>query len=347
MLLTRNYTADVFANVRVIRKPLWLIKILNYEYWPLWVFYAPLIPYIIWLIIKYRNLKFYEAANPSIEAGGLRGESKKGILDKIDSAYKAKTILINKAEEPESIFQKVEAAQLAYPLIAKPDAGEQGKGVEKINNAEALLNYLRKTEIDFLIQEFVHYPIELGVFYVRYPGEPKGKVTSVTAKKFLSVTGNGYSTTEELILENDRARFQLLRLREKLKERINYVPVNGEEILLEGIGNHCLGTKFINASNLINQNLDDVFDKIATPIEGFYFGRFDLRVSSIEDLYNGENIRIVELNGVGAIPAHIFDSSYKLFDAYRDVINHWKMAANIAERNRVSERNTEIGLSLA
>jgi phosphomannomutase len=58
----------------------------------------------------------------------------------------------------------------------------------------------------------------------------------------------------------------------------------GENRLLEPIGNHCRGTKFVNANHLINNQLDEVFSKISEGFEGFYYGRFDMKVESIDDL---------------------------------------------------------------
>jgi hypothetical protein len=41
----------------------------------------------------------------------------------------------------------------------------------KINNTDDLDLYLSQIKEDFLIQEFVDYPLEFGVFYYRFPDE--------------------------------------------------------------------------------------------------------------------------------------------------------------------------------
>ena len=84
---------------------------------------------------------------------------------------------------------------------------------------------------------------------------------------------------------------------------------------------------------LINEKLNEVFDKICIPINGFYYGRFDLKVKGIEDLYRGENIRIMELNGASSEPGHIYDPSLTLFKAYKDLLSHWKRLADISKGN--------------
>jgi hypothetical protein len=62
----------------------------------------------------------------------------------------------------------------------------------------------------------------------------------------------------------------------------------GTTQLLEPIGNHCRGTIFRDKGDLISDPLCEVFDTISKSIEGFYYGRFDLRVRSMEDLIKGE-----------------------------------------------------------
>ena len=119
---------------------------------------------------------------------------------------------------------------------------------------------------------------------------------------------------------------------------------------LEPIGNHCRGTTFLNGNNLINRELEHVFDQIAGSIEGFYYGRFDVKVSSLDDLYAGKNIKILELNGVSSEPAHIYDPDNTLIKAYRDVLKHMRIIEEIACENhqlghkRASLKDFMIGL---
>ena len=98
-------------------------------------------------------------------------------------------------------------------------------------------------------------------------------------------------------------------------------------------GNHCRGTTFYNANKLINGQLNEVINKIALQIEGYFYGRFDLKVPNLQDLYAGKNIKILELNGVSSEVAHIYDPDYKLIPAYRDIARHMKYIAKIARKN--------------
>ena len=90
---------------------------------------------------------------------------------------------------------------------------------------------------------------------------------------------------------------------------------------------------FLNGNHLINDQLLDVFDRIAKPIKGFHFGRFDLRVTSLEDLYQGKNIRVLELNGAASEPAHIYDPQMSLLKAYHHLFGHWQRLYEISIEN--------------
>ena len=43
--------------------------------------------------------------------------------------------------------------------------------------------------------------------------------------------------------------------------------------------------------------------------------------------------QILEINGVGAEPAHIYDPSYPLFKVWKAVLNQWKIMFNIGVYN--------------
>jgi hypothetical protein len=314
--------------------PLFLVKIFNYEYWTWWLFYLPMTPYWIFQAIRAKSLAYFTAVNPGIEAGGFYGEHKTEILKHISPDYLAKTIVIAKELPLENVLKLLKVSQLAYPIIAKPNVGERGNAVMKIHSESELVQYHASLSEDYLIQEFVTYPIEFGVLFSRLPSEKTGKVSSLTLKEFLTVTGDGKSSIEELILQSNRARFQLETLQKRLGDGMKEVLPIGEKRLLEPIGNHCRGTKFVNANHLINSQLDDVFTKVAQTFDGFFYGRFDMKVASIEDLYEGKNIKIMELNGVSSDPGHIYDPRYYLWQAYRDLMWHWKRAADISIQNQ-------------
>jgi hypothetical protein len=311
----------------MFRQPLWYIKLTNYEYWSWKWFYYPVMPWIFYQAWRARSAGFFTTVNPSIENGGFYNYDKKAVLDLIPDIYKPKTLEIAKNEDIVAFLQR---HHLDFPLIAKPNMGERGRGVSKINNLEEFTDYhSQNVDNEYIVQEFAAEKLEFGVFYSRVPSEQKGMVSSVTMKEFLTIEGDGKSTLGELILNKNRARFVEKNLREKFPNEWNSVIPKNEKIELEPIGNHCRGTRFINANYLINKDLEDVFDVIARTIPGFYYGRFDLRAASIDDLYAGK-IKVVELNGVNSEPTHIYDATFGLFNAYKTIAWHWKRVADIS-----------------
>jgi hypothetical protein len=205
--------------------------------------------------------------------------------------------------------------------------------VEKIDNFSALQQYRLRFREQIIIQEYISHPVELGILYYRYPKEDRGRISSVVMKKFLTITGDGKATFEDLVAGQSRALPRMKYLNQKYQASWKEVVPRGKSILLEPIGNHSRGTTFIGANGLINSQLTSVIDKIARGIDGFYYGRFDVKVTSIEDLYHANNLKILELNGVSSEPAHIYDPSYSLFRAYRDVIRHMNIIYRIAKIN--------------
>ena len=247
--------------------------------------------------------------------GGMFGESKFDVLELIPPSFKPKASLIRIPSPLTEIKAAMQRTGISYPVIFKPDLGERGWMVRKINNDTEALLYLSEIKIDFLIQEFVDLPMEFGVFYVRYPSESHGRVTSIVEKEMLSVTGDGVQTLQELIKEDDRALLQWTTLQIRFASRLSEVLPLNERLELNSIGNHCLGTKFINGNSLINAKLSSSFDRISQQVPGFFFGRYDLRAASYRDLEDGK-VMIVELNGCGAEPAHIYHPGFSLWEAF-------------------------------
>ena len=203
--------------------PLFIVKWLSYEYWPFWLFFTPLVPWWIYLAIKARSFTYFTAANPGIEHGGVFGESKIDILKKIDPKYLPKTLFFKKLTPCENVTQELKNIELEFPIIVKPNVGERGNEVEKVENTAALDRYIKRSKEDFIIQEFVSYDIELGVLYYRFPDSDETGITSIVVKEFLTVTGDGKSTIRELMEYDDRARLQLESMTKRLGAAMNEV----------------------------------------------------------------------------------------------------------------------------
>ena len=100
------------------------------------------------------------------------------------------------------------------------------------------------------------------------------------------------------------------------------------------IGTHSRGAVFLDGGWMKTPALEQKIDEICRGFDGFYFGRFDIRTPSLDDLRRGENFKIIELNGVTSESTNIYDPRYSLFDAYRILFAQWRIAFEIGQRNR-------------
>lgn len=262
----------------------------------------------------------------------MMGESKYDVLRMVPNAVKPATILIKLPASREHVLQTLRENNLQLPVVCKPDLGERGWMVRIIKTSSEIDIYLKEIKTDFIMQEFVNLPLEFGVFYVRFPSQQTGFVNSVTGKEFLTVTGDGSKTLQQLIEAKDRARLQWPVLRNVYAHRLTEIIPAGQSIELVSIGNHCLGTSFINCNHLINEALTQSFDAISQQIDGFYFGRFDLRCATLDDLQAGR-VKILELNGCGAEPAHIYHPGASLWQGIGTLITHWKNLYRVSKEN--------------
>ena len=307
-----------------------MIRLRSWEYWPLYVVYFPIFFYWVWQAILSKSLFFFSASNPTIESGGMLGESKSKILELVPEEVKPTTMFFLKDQDLKTVIAALDKNGLSYPLIAKPDMGERGWKVEKINDQADLDKYIYQSNVDFIIQEYIDLPIELGVFYYRMPDQEQGEVSSIVVKDMLKVMGDGRSSLRDLMMLYDRAKLQIASLE---KERdLSVIPIAGEEVELVAIGNHCKGTTFLNGNHLITEQLRQQFDHLSKRVDGFFYGRYDLRCVSYEALNRGE-MKIMELNGAGAEPAHIYHPGFPLLEAYRVLFKHWNVLAQISRAN--------------
>lgn len=264
-------------------------------------------------------------------------ESKKAIYDLIPQQYYPKTELIKEATSLDEILKTIEIAGIKYPLIAKPDIGLRGSAVKKIDSISDLKSYSQKANFDFLIQDLIPYEHEVGIFYVRYPadasGEKQGRITGIVAKEFLIITGDGVSTTEELIKKNHRYELQLKVLKQEYGKKLLVILPKGEKLNLVPYGNHARGAKFIDGSHWINPKLTAVINEMCQQIPGFYFGRLDVMYNSWEELLSGKNFSVVELNGAASEPTHIYDPRHSLLFAWRELARHITYMYEISVEN--------------
>tara|TARA_R110000868_G_scaffold81946_2_gene231700 strand:+ start:11332 stop:12324 length:993 start_codon:yes stop_codon:yes gene_type:complete len=297
------------------------------------IVYFPIFFYWIYLSIKARSIGFFNASNPRIINGGFALESKKEIYDLIPKQYYPETLYFKPNQKLETIINAIEKANIQFPFIIKPDMGLQGLRVEKIHSWNELSTYLQKTDYDFLVQECITHPLEIGLFYYRMPNENKGKITGIVYKDFLILKGNGTNTIEELIEQNPRFALQLDTLKSKYGKVLDTILPQDEELNLVPFGNHVRGSKFTDVSHWINEKLTETFNDVCFQIPDFYFGRLDIMFQSREDLEEGKNFSIIELNGAGSEPTHIYDPKHSIFFAWKEIIKHYDILYKISSFN--------------
>jgi membrane protein DedA with SNARE-associated domain len=312
----------------------WLRRRTRWEFWPPWLSYIPVVPYVLFLGIKYRSLTLFTAANPGIPSGGFVGESKSAILANLHRV--PDFILLSKDLLSATRFQAVKdflaGRGLSYPVVLKPDVGERGTGVAIVRTDQDLASYFATATGDTIVQQYVA-GMEFGIFYYRYPGEPEGHILSITEKRFPAVIGDGTSTIEELVLRDERAVCLADLYLGRLRRSANDVPAAGEPVPLAELGSHCRGAIFLNGAKFETAALRSAVDATARRFPGFHFGRFDVRSESIEELQNGR-FEVLELNGVSAEATHIYDPSVSLLEAYWVLFDQWRIAFEIGARNR-------------
>ncbi len=314
-----------------------------FEFWPQRYFYAPMVLWWLWLSLKHGGFTVPTAANPSFPFGGWIGESKRSVLGcagKYARSYIAPFVAFTRgpdvgATTRAAMLQATEAA-LTFPLVAKPDKGCRGAGVRRVRNENELARYIAEfpEAEDIVLQALVDHEAEAGIFYVRKPGEARGRIFSLTLKYFPYVYGDGRSTLGELIARDGRAGALRHIYLPRHAGRLNTVPAPGEPCRIAFAGSHSRGTIFRDGNRYITEAMRRTFDCIAKDIDGFHFGRFDVRFSSIGALQHGEDFTILEINGAGAEATHIWDRKTTLKEAYLTLLRQYGLLWEIGAENR-------------
>ncbi|MEP6512484.1 MAG: hypothetical protein ABJA79_01350 [Parafilimonas sp.] len=304
-------------------KNLWQ-RITHWETWPFHVIYAPL--GFLWLYYSIRCgwFWFFSNVDPTLEFSGFEGDSKEPMYRQLPKELYPVTIFIQPNQIFENIMRQLQDAGLSFPVAVKPDVGTQGLLFRKIENTEQLKKYHSIVAIRYLIQEMVELPLEVSVFHIRYPGEAKGKITGFIAKEYLHVVGDGKSSLLRLIQKHSKASALETEHRQKHKQNLSKIIPEKEKYFLSITGNHNRGARFINHSNEIDERLLEVFDEISLQAKYFFYGRYDIKTTMIEDLKQGKNISILEFNGTGAEPNHIYDCNMSYTQALQVIAQHWK-----------------------
>lgn len=307
-------------------------KITNWELWNFYVLYFPISFVWFWYCLRSGSLWFFSSSNPTITFGGFEGEGKKEMYDQLPSNLVPRTIYIMHGSPYADVKKRVEEAGFVYPFIVKPDVGMKGILFRKIDSEEQLVKYHERIPVEYIVQDLVELPVEVSVFYYRHPAEQKGKVSGFIEKELLHVKGNGVSTLRELVEMHPRAKHRMEEMEHRHGHRFDRVIPTDEIFYLSYAGNHNRGAHFTNLHKEINAKMHEVFDELSHQTQ-FYYGRYDIKTTSVEDLKEGKNILILEFNGCGAEPNHIYDCGMSIWQAYGVILEHWKALYRISRYN--------------
>ncbi len=311
----------------------WTIKLFNWEYWSFSMIYTWIFPIWFFLCVRARSFFFFSAANPSIKNGGFLNESKKDIHALMPTHLFPRTLHFKLGDDSQTAINLLKEQEFHFPLIGKPDIGGRGRGVKTLQTEEDVKRYFETTKVDFHIQEFVTFPNEIGIFYYHLPEQEKGKISGIVSKEFLSVTGDGANNIRTILSRDKRAVMYISALENMYEDYLNTVLTKGEKKILVPYGNHARGAKFLDHSSLIDQQLTDTIDSICKQVDHFYYGRLDIKYLNWEDLKQGKNLSIIEINGAGSEPTHMYDPSHNLFFAWKEIIRHWVILNKISRAN--------------
>jgi hypothetical protein len=310
----------------------WIARLKDWTHWPFYLFYSPIAYAWPLYFFRSRSIWFYTASNPTLAFGGFEGERKTVMYQQLPPSLCPQTLLIRTGQPWSEVVSALERSGIGYPFVVKPDIGMKGLLFRIIETEEALARYHRQLPADYLIQEWVQTPLEVSVFYCRYPGEEKGKITALIQKDLMELEGDGRRTLRELVGGHPYAAGLLEKARAAHGLRPEDVLPAGKRFLLSAVANLFHGARFLDLSAEIDDKMEAVFDSISHASQ-FYYGRYDIKCSSIEELRRGEGFRILEFNGAGSVPNHIYTGSFTLLQAYREILLHWKYLYAISARN--------------
>lgn len=316
----------------LIRKLLY--RITHWETWDYRVKLVPLLPVWGWYCLRSGSCWFFTAANPSLTFGGFQGEPKREMYAQLPPGTYPRSLYISPELPVDEAEKQVAAQHYTYPFVVKPDIGMMGLLFRRIDSPGAFRQYHQAIPVDYIVQELSHYPIEVSVFYYRFPGAKSGTITGFVRKEFLEVVGDGQSTLWALIERYDRVNFRRDEMRAKHAGHLDYVVPDGEIYCLNYALNLTRGGRLVSLAHEKDAQLLAVFDELSHHTKQFYFGRYDIKCQSISELKKGEHFTIIEFNGAGAAPHHVYGNGNSLWQAYQIVLHHWRVLYQISRDNR-------------
>lgn len=309
---------------------------------PKWLNLMPMIAQWLWLSVRHGSWTLPAASNPAITAGGLVGEGKSEyfrIMGPVAAAYTAPFAIYRNRPHPSALDDAehcMREAGLAYPLVLKPDIGWCGFGVRIVRTKDELNTYLAAypRDEDIVLQKFVTYEGEAGLYFVRHPEEKRGRVTGMLLRFFPRVVGDGFSTIAELMVRHPRAQRLGKDGRSEPCCDTSRIPMAGEIVRLSVTGSTRVGGMYQDATSLVTPELENAINDIALDMGELHVARFDVRYDTMGAMRAGHSFQIIEVNGAGSEAVHAWDPRYSLREAYGIVFEKQRMLFTVGAAMR-------------
>jgi hypothetical protein len=328
----------------------------NWRYWPMELLYLPLTLYILCVeSLRTGHLFYFASANPLVPLGGFAADSKYAIIKRIPQRFRPQTLFIDrKVPYSEELSERILRA-FEFPVIAKPDIGEGGFLVRKLNNIREWQAYHEQHDMAYLIQEFIDLPIELSISVNDASG--KLEITGITEKRLVTLIGDGHSTIATLLKKRKSSHYCRKNILHLIGNKASEILPEGAVVQPVSIGNWNYGTEYFHRPEWNTEELQNLIASINETTGLFHYARYDLKCSdhdrtSMTMIPNGlkdGQFKILEINGVKGEAIHLYDPANSIIGAYREIFRHWKYIRRISQRNAgdgIKETRLREGIAL-
>lgn len=225
------------------------------------------------------------------------------------------------------------AKEIGYPVVIKPCDVNQGKGVTLNIFNEEQVRFAYKEAIKYCRAVIVEKYVEGTDYRVLVVGN---KISAVSERKPPSITGDGKHTIKELIeFENrnpargeghekpltkikiDSVVLQTLSM-QGINE--NYIPAEGENVVLRGNGNLSTGGTARECTGEIHPANKEMAIKAAKAV-GLDIAGIDIKTPDISVPINKNNGAVLEVNAAPGLRMHLYPSEGNSKNVAEDIVN--------------------------
>jgi hypothetical protein len=135
----------------------------------------------------------------------------------------------------------------------------------------------------------------------------------------------------------DRPGFKIDEWELKHRSKLHSIIPQGEVFKLSWVANLSRGARLISLEDEKDEKLLDLFDRLSHASKSFYYGRYDIKCISVADLKEGKNFSILEFNGTGAEPHHMYGNGNNFVQASKIIAHHWEVLFTIARWNHINK----------